>query len=125
MNIGAGPQLFGAAAMVACMMLGATPFSVPTKEFMVKDSLFYNKKKPVGLSKDVYDPKMLPIFKLENPENELVKAFRIWNHRKTKGWPMTDSAIIEDLFKEKLMDDIYEKGRKKVSFKSSLVVGPL
>lgn len=123
-NVGAGPQIYAAAGMMACMIEGAYPFFNRTEKYTVEDLSLYNDKngRPIGLSKKVYDPDVLPIFKIEIPENNVVSAFKVWQNRIEKGWDMTDTLIVEDLEKNELMKKIYEPKRKlkKVSFAAKM-----
>ncbi len=111
-----GTPAYSAAAMVACMMKGAIPFFAGTKKYTIEDpKQYFVKGKPVGISSEVWDPMELPIFHLEPPKEDVIEALRVWKNRKDKKHIMTDSAIIEDLEKNGLMQNVYEKGRKKVS----------
>ena len=107
-----GTPAYSAAAMVACMMEDAVPFFAGTKEYTIGPEKFFVKGKPMGYSMEVYDPLELPIFHLEPPNKEVIKALRLWKKRKDKGWIMTDTAIIEDLEKEGLMEKVHDnRGR--------------
>jgi hypothetical protein len=105
-----GTPAYSAAAMVACMMEDAVPFFAGTKEYTIPDpKMYYVDGKPMGISKEVYDPMELPIFHLKPPEKDVIRALRVWKRRKESGWIMTDSAIIEDLEKEGLMEKVHDK----------------
>jgi hypothetical protein len=109
-----GTPAYSAASMVACMMHDATPFFSGTKEYTVGPEKFFVKGRPMGISKEVYDPLELPTFHLDSPDMEVVKALRIWKKRKDKNWVMTDTAIIENLEKVGLMEKVHDN-RKRVT----------
>lgn len=119
-NVEAGPQVFGAAAIVACMMEGGIPFFVGTKKFWVDESAYFDGKTPVGLSVEVHDPKEVPTFKLDRPREEVVRALWIWNDRRLKGWSLTDNAVIEALERVGLMKGIYDEGGRRVSYNAKM-----
>jgi hypothetical protein len=111
-----GTPAYSAAAMVACMMFDSVPFFAGTKEYTIADpKKYYVKGKPMGISREVWDPMELPTFHLEPPKEDVIKALRAWKERKDKGWVMTDTAIIEDLEKLGLMKKVREKGGRKIS----------
>ena len=98
------------------MMEDAVPFFAGTKIYTISNpKKYYVNGKPMGISSEVWDPMELPTFHLEPPKSDVIEALRVWKNRKDKKHIMTDSAIIEDLEKNGLMQDVYEKGRKKVS----------
>lgn len=119
-NVEAGPQVYGAAAIVACMMEGGSPFFVGTKKFQVDENAYFQDGKPIGLSAEVYEPREVPVFRLEKPKDSVVKAFSVWAELKEKGRSMTDNSIVEELERKGLMKDIYGSGGKKISYKAKM-----
>jgi hypothetical protein len=104
-----GTPAYSAASMVACMMEDAIPFFAGTKEYTIADpKMYYINNRPMGMSKEVYEPMELPIFHMEPPDHNIIKALRIWKSRKDKNWVMTDTAIIEDLQKNGLMEKVHD-----------------
>ena len=119
-NVEAGPQIYGAAALVACMMEGGHPFFVGTKEFTVSEDKFFIGDKPIGLSSAVYDPMEVPMFQLKCPKDHIVKGFRIWNEFRSSGRRLTDNAIIKGLESQGLMENIYDEEGRKISYKAKM-----
>jgi hypothetical protein len=124
-NLGAGPQIYSSAAMIASMMEGAIPFYAPTKDFTVdkqdiKD-VFYIDDKPVGNTKTVDDPKEIPLFKIQPPDPDLVKALSIWKEvtEKIKIRPTKD--VILELYKNGMLDKIWEDDRELKQSQSALM----
>jgi hypothetical protein len=80
-NISAGSSEYVAAATIASMMLpGTIPFSVPTKDYMVEENvrnIFFENKKPVGLTKTIWEPKPIPKYTISVPERHLVDGLKI------------------------------------------------
>jgi len=114
-NISAGPNVFSAAALIACGMEGAVPFNVGVKEYSVKDtSIYYVDGKPVGLAKDVHDPYPLPEFEIQAPKSELVKGLGAWQRLSEQKGLMSTPNIIRKLEREGLMSDVTNE-RKKVT----------
>lgn len=106
-NVGAGPNVFSAAALIACGMEKAVPFNVGVKEYSIKDtSIYYLDGKPVGLAKDVYDPYPLPEFEIKAPKGELVKGLKLWKNLSEQKGLMNTSNIIRKLGREGLMDGV-------------------
>jgi len=110
-NIGAGPNVFSAAALIACMMEGAVAFNVGTKEYTVNDpKVFYVEGKPVGMAKDTYDPYPLPEFEIKAPKIELVGGLRAWQKLSEQKGIMSTPNIIRKLEREGLMNKIFDHG---------------
>jgi predicted transcriptional regulator len=119
-NVEAGPQIYGAAAIVACMMEGGHPFFVGTKTFTIKEDKYFDGDTPIGLSREVYDPMEVPTFRLKRPKEHVVQAFRIWNEMRKNGKIMTDNLIINALEQNNLIGDIYDEGGRKISYKAKM-----
>lgn len=106
-NVGAGPQVYCAAALVACMMEGGQPFNVGTKEFTVKDTdVYFQEGKPVGLAKEVYPPFFLPTFSLDAPDAKQVEGLGVWKEMREKGRIMTASNVVLHLERKGLMENV-------------------
>ncbi len=108
-NVGAGPNVFAAAASIACMMEGAVAFNVGTKEYTTDPKLFYIDKRPVGMSKAVYDPTELPEFEIRAPRAELVRGLRAWQQLSAQKGLMGTSNVIRKLEREGLLSDVEER----------------
>ena len=109
-NIGAGPQMFSAGALVACMMEGGTPFNVGVKKYMLEDyKVYFEGEKPVGLAKEVYPPFPLPEFRLRAPRDDLIKGLAVIKKMIAQGSLLSSPNIIRRLKEEGLMDKIADK----------------
>ena len=95
-------------------------FFVGTKTFTVEEDKYFDGDTPVGLSAEVYDPMEVPTFKLARPKDHVIQAFRIWNEMRKNRQSMTDNSIIKTLDQDDLMEDIYDEGGKKVSYKAKM-----
>jgi len=104
-NVGAGPNVFAAAALISCMMEGAQAFNVGTEEWTVKPDTFYIDGKPVGMSKKVRNPYELPEFEIKAPKPELVRGLAAWNKLSSQKGLMSTANLIEKLEREKLMSE--------------------
>jgi hypothetical protein len=104
-NVGAGPNVFAAAALMACMMEGAQAFNVGTKEWTVKPDLFYVAGRPVGMSKVVHEPFELPEFEIKAPRPELVSGLRAWHNLSMQKGLMNANNMIQKLEREGLLPD--------------------
>ncbi len=85
-NVSAGTSEYTAASTIASMMVpGTIPFTVNTREFTVgKDrirDLYYVDGKPVGLTKVAGEPKTLPGYRIDIPEEHLVRGLRVLDGR--------------------------------------------
>jgi len=110
-NIGAGPQLFSAGALVACMMEGGTPFNVGVEDYMVTNTrLYFEGDRPVGLAKKVYPPFPLPEFRLKPPRDDLIKGLSVIKKMISQGAILSSPNIIGRLKDEGLMDKIHDRG---------------
>jgi len=111
-NIGAGPQVFSSAAMIACMMEGAIPFNAPTKQFTVPFEEFFEGGRPVGIARDVYDPKEIPVFAMSPPDQDLIRGLSIWIEATGRAGSRSTREVMASLVGSGLMDDIYEDDRR-------------
>ena len=105
-NISSGTSEYAAAAAIASMMVpGTVPFSVTTREYQVpneriREMYYGDDGKPVGMTKDTYDPRALPTYSIDMPEEHLVRALRILDERNARNLPVTSGAMVPVL-KEK------------------------
>jgi hypothetical protein len=102
-NVGAGPNVFAAAALIACMMEKATAFNVGTEKWTVEPKLFYIDGKPVGMSSEVRVPYELPEFEIKAPRPELVSGLRAWHKLSQQKGLMNANNMIQKLEREGLM----------------------
>ena len=104
-NISAGTSEYAAAAAIASMMMpGTIPFSVRTEEYQVKNvrNVFYEKDKPIGLTKSVKDPKRLPKYSMPIPDRNLVLGLKILNKMNKSKRPPRGPEMIAALKKHNL-----------------------
>jgi hypothetical protein len=104
-NVGAGPNVFAAAALIACMMEGAQAFNVGTETWTVRPELFYVDGKPVGMSKVVREPYELPEFEIKAPKPELVRGLAAWNKLSSQKGLMSTANLIEKLERAELLPE--------------------
>ena len=103
-NISAGTSEYTAAAVIASMMVpGTIPFSVSTKEYSIPDGdlrkIYYSNSVPVGLTASTYDPKALPRYTIDIPEEHLVRGLRILDE-KSKNDRHASGTVVIDALKE-------------------------
>ena len=101
-NISSGGSEYAAAAAIASMMVpGTIPFSVGTKEYTVDAEgirkNYFIGDKPVGLTKSTYDPRQLPSYSIQIPEEPLVRGLRILNQRNESKLSVTSGKMIAAL----------------------------
>ena len=122
-NIGAGPQVYSSAAMIASMMENAIPFNAPTKEWTVTDpkKVFYESGKPIGNAREVKDPIEIPLFNVKPPDQNLVKALSIWNEVTNRYRIRPTKEIIEELNRNGLLSNIWEDERRNKYSQSALM----
>ncbi len=98
-NISSGTSEYAAAAAIAAMMVpGTTPFSVGTREYTVSDDkieeLYFVDGKPMGLTKSTYEPRSMPSYSIDIPEEHLVRGLRILKERSDSKLSVTAGAMI-------------------------------
>lgn len=122
-NIGAGPQIYSSAAMIASMMEGATPFNAPTAEWTVSkpEKVFYEGGRPVGNARSVKDPIEIPLFKVEPPDETLVRALSIWKRMTDRHRIRPTREIIIELNREDLLPEIWEDDSMRRYSQSALM----
>ena len=96
-NISSGTPEYAAAAICASMMnQGTIPFTVGVKEHTIPFDKYREMTSvdgmPVGDAKAVYNPKMVETFKIEPPDEELVKYLQFFDS--LEGRPYTPRRII-------------------------------
>lgn len=104
-NVGAGPNVFAAAALIACMMEGAKAFNVGTEVWTAKPKIFYIDDKPVGMSRKVRNPYELPEFEIKAPKPELVRGLRAWHNLSMQKGLMNANNMIQKLEREGLLPE--------------------
>ena len=109
-NISAGSPEYIAAAAIASMTdtqssaQGKTiPFSVPvhTNGYMVKNdeirTIYFENGTPVGIAKNVKDPEEIPTYRIEMPQEYLVRALRVLHEKEEKKQPRSNKEMIAAL----------------------------
>ena len=101
-----GPEYAAASAIAAMMVPGTVPFSVGTKEYTVSvddiKKTYFVDGKPVGLTKIPYDPKSLPSYSIQIPEEHLVRGLRILDQRHAAHLSTTSASMVELFKKQKI-----------------------
>jgi len=102
-NISAGTSEYTAAAVIASMMNPETvPFTVSTKEYSIPDEeirkIYYSDGVPVGLTSATREPKALPHYRIDVPEEHLVTGLRMLEEMSAEG--LTSGTVIIDALKE-------------------------
>jgi hypothetical protein len=122
-NVGAGPQIYSSAAMVASMMEGATPFNAPTEVFTVRDpeSVFFDNGKPIGNALKVKDPVEIPTFEVKAPDQDLVKGLGIWLDVTDKYKSLSTTEVMRELERNGMLEDIWEDERRRKRSQSALM----
>jgi hypothetical protein len=113
-NVAAGPNVFAAAALIACMMEGAVAFNVWTEKYTVDPKRFYVDGRPVGMSKKVMEPIEVPMFEIKAPRPELVAGLRAWARMSEQRGLMSTANIIKKLEGENLISGVCDD-RKRVT----------
>lgn len=101
-NIAAGTSEYITAAAIASMMNeNVKPFFVKTARFQVPDEkvrqVFYDGTDPVGMTKTVKTVERLPDFTIETPDEELVRALRVFAERSAQGQAVTAQKMVDAL----------------------------
>ena len=100
-NSSAGPSEFSAAAIVSALMTGTTAFTVGTKAYTVpKDrlrELYYENGRPVGLTSEIFDPRPIPAFDIDKPDENLVRSLRLYSQIREAKHSVTAVSIISAL----------------------------
>jgi hypothetical protein len=131
-NISAGTSEYTAAAVIASMMSPDTvPFSVSTKEYSIPDEqlreIYYSYGVPVGLTTVTREPKALPHYRIDVPDEHLVKGLRIFE-RQSRGESISGTLVIDALKeneiwyrKEKTENEIERKRYEAVCYQRDFV----
>ena len=106
-NISSGGPEYAAASAIAAMMIpGTIPFSVGTKEYTVDAEgirkNYFIDNTPVGLTKTTYNPKSLPSYSIQIPEEHLVRGLRILAQRNSDRLSVTSGNMVAALKEEGL-----------------------
>lgn len=101
-NVSAGSPEYAAAAAIASMMVpGTIPFSVGTKEYTVSNEMirdvYFIDGQPVGLTKTTYDPRTLPSYNIDMPDEALVRGLRILDKRNESRLSVTSGKMVSAL----------------------------
>jgi hypothetical protein len=120
-----GPGAWSAAAMVACMMEGGTPYFAKTTEHAIDErKVYYDRKgRPRGTVSAVAEPERIETFKTPEPDAEDVRGLKVWLEllsRTTTG-KLRDSDVVTKFAEVGLMDDIHEAGETKVSQSATMM----
>jgi hypothetical protein len=102
-NIGAGPTIYCAAALIAGMMEGVEAFNVGVSKFQVDFEKYFVDGKPIGLAKEVYDPTPLPKFEIKPPKAELVQGLKVYDKMLSEKAIMSTPNVVRRMEKEGLM----------------------
>lgn len=103
-NISAGSSEYIAAASMASMMfVGIIPFSVPSEKYTIDAKEYFDKEsgKPIGITKEVMNPKVVPKFVIESPDRNLVLGLKILEKCSKNKMPK-GTEIISELKKKNL-----------------------
>ncbi len=118
-NVSVGSRVFCAAGLVATMMEGGRMYHVAAEEYTVDEEkiedVYCEDGELVGQAKKVSEPKEIISFDLTTPNDRLIQGLKALKDLKERGGLTSTTNIVEKLEEEGLMDDIYEKDRKKVS----------
>jgi hypothetical protein len=80
-NVSSGTPEYSAASTVAAMMVpGTVPFTVGTKAYTTSEKdirkLYYREGRPLGLTAETYDLKPMSTYKIDIPDEDLVRCLR-------------------------------------------------
>lgn len=118
-NASSGPAQFTAAAVVASFMTGARAFTVGTKEYTVPEkdieNLYFRDGSPVGLSGKIYDPRLITNFPIKMPDENLVRALRVYRDMRNAMLPVSASNVIAALKEEGLWNYSADRGSCRTS----------
>jgi len=100
-NISAGTSEYTAAAVIAAMMVpGTVPFSVSAKEYSIPygdlRKIYYRDGVPVGLALSANEPRALPHYRIDVPDEHLVVGLRVLDAKSADG-PVKGTVIIKAL----------------------------
>ncbi len=101
-NVSAGTSEYTAASTIASMMVpGTVPFTVNSKEYTIDKSrirdLYFIDGKPVGLTKVSAEPKTLPSYNIDIPDEHLVRGLRILDEKNSRRQPTSSSHMVDAL----------------------------
>lgn len=101
-NISSGGSEYAAASAIASMMVpGTVPFSVGTKDYTVDQEgirkNYFIDGKPVGLTRTTFDPRKLPSYSIQIPDERLVRGLRLLDQRNSRRESVTSGKMIAAL----------------------------
>lgn len=102
-NISSGTSEYAAAAAIASMMVpGTIPFTVGSRRYTVETAedvrrTYFVDGKPVGLTRETYDPRAMQTYSIPVPDERLVRALRILDDRNSRGLPVTSGKMVAEL----------------------------
>ncbi len=100
-NASAGPPEFAAAAIIGALMTDTTAFTVGTRQYTIPRErireLYYRDGKPVGLAAAIYEPRSIPSFIIEKPDENLVRSLRIYSDMRDAKRSVTAVSVISAL----------------------------
>lgn len=101
-NISSGTSEYAAASAIASMMVpGTIPFSVGSKSYTVKkediERTYFIDGKPVGLTETTYEPRTLPSYTIDLPDEHLVRGLRILDERNRRKESVTSGKMVQAL----------------------------
>ena len=106
-NVSSGTAEFIAAGVISAMMSNgkASAFTVRTSEFTVSGDeairkFYYKEGKPVGLSASVGEPSALPYFKIDRPDENLVRGLRLYSDLRENSRTVTAAMVIAEMKKK-------------------------
>ncbi len=117
-NISSGPNDFAfAAGQFAAMNHNVQIVKVSTKEFGIDEAVFrqiyYENNRPVGLSREVSEPKIVEGIHLIKPNETLIRALRVFRDREREGLPLDSRSVVSELKKRGLWMHEQTKDERK------------
>ncbi|MBR4503518.1 MAG: hypothetical protein IKP20_00810 [Candidatus Methanomethylophilaceae archaeon] len=106
-NVSAGTSEYTAASTIASMMVkGTVPFTVNSQEFTVSREMmkevYFSDGKPVGMTKKAGEPRTLPNYSIDMPEEHLVRGLRTMDRLISEKKTVSAPVMIEALKDEKI-----------------------
>lgn len=101
-NASSGTTEFSAAAIIAALMSENTSaFTVGTRSYTIPNDkvqeLYYRDGRPVGLTSETRDPRTIPSFEIDKPEDNMVKSLGMYAALRDAGKPVTATSVIAAL----------------------------
>jgi hypothetical protein len=116
-NVSSGTPEYSAASAIAAMMVpGTVPFTVGTKAYTTSEkdirSLYYRDGRPLGLTAETFDLRPIGTYKVDIPDEDLVRCLRGVLEISKKSMPPR-TVCINELKKQGLWNFVPEAGRGK------------